>query len=111
MGPLHHKATEKRVYMGIWRVIGSIRLQNLSVRSICILNSTPSSSKLMGILNRMGMKLVSKFNDALVVKSQLFKPVKCVFSVAGPTNNQKDVVKSHNFCINEFAEACMLPRA
>jgi len=57
----------------------------------------------------MHMKFASKFIGALVVKSQLFKLVKGVLSVAGPTNTQKDGVESHNFCINEFAEVCMLP--
>eukprot|EP00983_Pelagomonas_calceolata_P072700 1151829-Pelagomonas_calceolata.AAC.1 len=32
VSPLHHKATQKRELMGIWRVIGSIQLQDLSVR-------------------------------------------------------------------------------
>eukprot|EP00983_Pelagomonas_calceolata_P064751 1148260-Pelagomonas_calceolata.AAC.1 len=57
----------------------------------------------------MGMKVASEFIGALVVKSQLFKVVKGVLSVAGPTNTQMDGVESHNFCINEFAEVCMLP--
>uniref|UniRef100_A0A6S8PPB3 Uncharacterized protein n=1 Tax=Dunaliella tertiolecta TaxID=3047 RepID=A0A6S8PPB3_DUNTE len=95
--------------MGIWRVIGSTRLHNLAARSILVFNSTPSGNKLVGIHDRMGMKFASKFIGALMVKSQLFKLVKGVLSVAGPTNTQKDGVESHNFCINEFAEVCMLP--
>eukprot|EP00983_Pelagomonas_calceolata_P012933 412984-Pelagomonas_calceolata.AAC.1 len=81
--------------MGIWRVIGSTRLHNLrlAARSIIVSNSTPSGSKLVGIYDRMGMKFVSKFIGALVVKSQLFKPVKGALSVAGPTNTQKDGVE------------------
>eukprot|EP00983_Pelagomonas_calceolata_P041468 1138085-Pelagomonas_calceolata.AAC.2 len=55
------------------------------------------------------MKFASKFIGALVVKFQSFKLVKGVLSVAGPTNTQKDVVESHNFSINGFAEVCMLP--
>eukprot|EP00983_Pelagomonas_calceolata_P070620 1150858-Pelagomonas_calceolata.AAC.4 len=39
--PLHHEVT-KESSMGIWRVIGSTRLQNLAVRSVCVFNSTPS---------------------------------------------------------------------
>eukprot|EP00983_Pelagomonas_calceolata_P055836 1144321-Pelagomonas_calceolata.AAC.1 len=54
-----------------------------------VFNSTPSGSKLVGAHNRMGMKLASKF-------------------MASPTNTQKDSMKSHGFCINEFAEVCML---
>eukprot|EP00983_Pelagomonas_calceolata_P033546 1050013-Pelagomonas_calceolata.AAC.1 len=55
------------------------------------------------------MKIASKVFGALVVKSQLFKLVKGVLSVAGSTNTQKDGVESHNLCINEFGEVCMLP--
>eukprot|EP00983_Pelagomonas_calceolata_P022696 714454-Pelagomonas_calceolata.AAC.1 len=69
----------------------------------------PSGNKLVGRLNRMGMELVSKFDGTSVVQPQLLELVKGVFSVAGPTNTQKDGVKSHNFCINELAEVCMLP--
>eukprot|EP00983_Pelagomonas_calceolata_P005910 195827-Pelagomonas_calceolata.AAC.1 len=48
----------------------------------------------------MGMKFASEVIGALVVKFQLFKLVKGVLSTAGPSNTQKDGVKSHNFCIN-----------
>eukprot|EP00983_Pelagomonas_calceolata_P035314 1104299-Pelagomonas_calceolata.AAC.2 len=57
----------------------------------------------------MGMKFVSKFIGVLVVNLQLLKLDEGVLSVAGPTNTQKDGVESHNVCINEFAEVCMLP--
>eukprot|EP00983_Pelagomonas_calceolata_P009982 323842-Pelagomonas_calceolata.AAC.1 len=56
----------------------------------------------------MGMKFASKFIGVLVVKSQLVKLVKGVLSVAGPANTQKDGAEGHNFCINDFAEVCML---
>eukprot|EP00983_Pelagomonas_calceolata_P050605 1142052-Pelagomonas_calceolata.AAC.2 len=46
----------------------------------------------------------SEFIGALVVKSQLFKVLQGVLSVADPINTKKDGVESHNFCINEFAE-------
>eukprot|EP00983_Pelagomonas_calceolata_P013292 424189-Pelagomonas_calceolata.AAC.1 len=58
--------------MGVWRITGSTRLQNLAVRSF-VLNSTPSGIKSMSILNRMGMKFVSKFNGMLMVQSQLLE--------------------------------------
>eukprot|EP00983_Pelagomonas_calceolata_P004933 161851-Pelagomonas_calceolata.AAC.1 len=61
--------------MGIWRVTGSTWLQNLAVRSKTVFSSTSSGSKLVGMLNRMGMKFVSKFNGALMVQSKLFKLV------------------------------------
>eukprot|EP00983_Pelagomonas_calceolata_P068801 1150093-Pelagomonas_calceolata.AAC.1 len=94
---------ELKMLMGILRVTGSTWLHNLAVTSILVFNSTPSGNKLVGIHNRMGMKFASKFIGALV-KSQLFKLVKDVLSVAGSTNTQKNGVESHNFCINEFAE-------
>eukprot|EP00983_Pelagomonas_calceolata_P005254 171598-Pelagomonas_calceolata.AAC.1 len=57
----------------------------------------PSSKKLVGIRNRMGimvmMKLTSKSNGTLVVKSKLFELVKgmplAVLSVTGCTNTHK----------------------
>eukprot|EP00983_Pelagomonas_calceolata_P071488 1151265-Pelagomonas_calceolata.AAC.1 len=67
--------------MGIRRVIGSTRLHNLAVTSFIVFNSTPSDNKLVGIHDRMGMKFASKFIGVLV-KTQLFKLVKDVLSVA-----------------------------
>eukprot|EP00983_Pelagomonas_calceolata_P014423 459408-Pelagomonas_calceolata.AAC.1 len=32
VSPLHHKAAKQKMAMGIWRVTGSTRLQNLAVR-------------------------------------------------------------------------------
>eukprot|EP00983_Pelagomonas_calceolata_P011156 359334-Pelagomonas_calceolata.AAC.1 len=61
--------------MGIWRVAGSTRLQNLAVRSITVFHSTSNGNKLMGILNRMGMELLSKFMGPLMVQSKLFRLV------------------------------------
>eukprot|EP00983_Pelagomonas_calceolata_P055568 1144208-Pelagomonas_calceolata.AAC.9 len=75
--------------MGIMRVIGS-RLHNLAARSFLVFDSTPSGNKLVSIHNRTGMKFASKFIGVLAAKSQLFKLVKGVLSVAGPTNTQKD---------------------
>eukprot|EP00983_Pelagomonas_calceolata_P069722 1150478-Pelagomonas_calceolata.AAC.17 len=42
MSPFHHEAIKQRTLMGIWRVTGSTRLQNLAVRSIIVANGTPS---------------------------------------------------------------------
>eukprot|EP00983_Pelagomonas_calceolata_P117926 1160455-Pelagomonas_calceolata.AAC.4 len=95
--------------MGIWRVSGSTRLHNLAARSILVLSSTPSGTKLVGVLNRMGMKLASKFNGTLMAKFKLFEVIKSVFTITGPANTQKDNMKSHRFCTNEFAYFCMLP--
>eukprot|EP00983_Pelagomonas_calceolata_P084082 1156293-Pelagomonas_calceolata.AAC.1 len=55
--------------MGIWKVSRSTRLQNLAARSMIVFNNTPSGNKLVGVHNRVGMKLASKFNDTLMVKS------------------------------------------
>eukprot|EP00983_Pelagomonas_calceolata_P036030 1127557-Pelagomonas_calceolata.AAC.1 len=96
--------------MGIWRISGSTRLQNLAVRSMIVFNSTSSGNRLVGVHNRMGMKLASKFNGTLMVK--LFELIinydKGVFNIPGPANAQKDSTKSFSFCTNEFAEVCML---
>eukprot|EP00983_Pelagomonas_calceolata_P070290 1150728-Pelagomonas_calceolata.AAC.1 len=51
-------------------------LQNLAVRSIIFFNNTPSGYKLVGVHNRMGMKLASKYNGTLMVKSKLFELIK-----------------------------------
>eukprot|EP00983_Pelagomonas_calceolata_P060842 1146549-Pelagomonas_calceolata.AAC.2 len=69
--------------MGIWRVTGSTRLQDLAARSIITFNSMPSGNKRVGIHNTMGIVFVSKFNGTLVelVKGMLR---------TGPTNAQKD---------------------
>eukprot|EP00983_Pelagomonas_calceolata_P029245 916859-Pelagomonas_calceolata.AAC.1 len=72
--------------MGVWRVIGSNRLQNLAVRKVTVFNSSLSGNKLVSILDRMGMKFVSKFNGTLVVQSKLLKLVQGMLSVTGPTD-------------------------
>eukprot|EP00983_Pelagomonas_calceolata_P028816 902775-Pelagomonas_calceolata.AAC.1 len=58
--------------MGIWRVSGSTRLQNLAVISMVVFKSTPSGYKLVGIQNRMGTKLASQFNGTFY--SMIWKP-------------------------------------
>eukprot|EP00983_Pelagomonas_calceolata_P023840 750498-Pelagomonas_calceolata.AAC.1 len=88
--PLSYKTENSN---GDLEVNGSARLQNLAERSTCVFNSTPCGNKLVGIRNKMGTKFASKFNSTLVVKSQLFKVVKGMLSVAGPTNTQKDGVE------------------
>eukprot|EP00983_Pelagomonas_calceolata_P018547 581970-Pelagomonas_calceolata.AAC.1 len=73
--------------MEVWRVTRSTWLQSLAVRSVFVLNSTPSGNKFMSIIDRMGMQIASKFQ--------------------GPTNTQNDGVKNCYFSINKFAEACV----
>eukprot|EP00983_Pelagomonas_calceolata_P007027 228752-Pelagomonas_calceolata.AAC.1 len=46
--------------------------------------------------DRMGMKPVSKFDGTLLVKSQLFKPVKGMLSVTG-TRERKAVSKTADY--------------
>eukprot|EP00983_Pelagomonas_calceolata_P067202 1149401-Pelagomonas_calceolata.AAC.4 len=92
VSPLYHEATRQKTLMGIWRVTGSTRLQNLAVRGVCVFNSTPSGNKLVGIHNRTGMEFARKFNGMLVVKSQLFKLAKATLSVTGPTNTRAGTV-------------------
>eukprot|EP00983_Pelagomonas_calceolata_P038780 1136917-Pelagomonas_calceolata.AAC.5 len=104
VSPLHHKDVKERVLMGIWRVSASTRLQNLTVRSMIVFNSTPSGNKLVDVQNRMGMKLASKFNGTLMVKPNLFELTKGVCNTTGPANTQKDSMKGHTFCTTEFAE-------
>eukprot|EP00983_Pelagomonas_calceolata_P074463 1152568-Pelagomonas_calceolata.AAC.2 len=58
--------------MGIRRVAGSTRLQYLAGRSSTVFNSTPGGNKLVGILDIMGMKSVSKFSDMLGVQFQIW---------------------------------------
>eukprot|EP00983_Pelagomonas_calceolata_P084377 1156351-Pelagomonas_calceolata.AAC.13 len=52
--------------------------------------NTPCGNKLVGILNRMGMKLASKFDGTLVVRSQKFELVKAMLSIMSPIDAQKN---------------------
>ena len=54
--------------------------------------STPSASKLVGILYRMDMKLKSKLLSPLVIDTQLLKRLKCTWSIDHTANTQKDSV-------------------
>eukprot|EP00983_Pelagomonas_calceolata_P070430 1150781-Pelagomonas_calceolata.AAC.1 len=45
--PLHHKATNLKVLLGIWRITGSTRLQDVAVKSIFVHDSSPSGNKLV----------------------------------------------------------------
>eukprot|EP00983_Pelagomonas_calceolata_P079745 1154839-Pelagomonas_calceolata.AAC.1 len=76
----------------------------MDARSITVVNSTPSGNKLVDILYKMSMKSVSKSNGTLVVKSQLFKLVECMFCVTHSTNAQENGVKSYDFRTNKEKE-------
>eukprot|EP00983_Pelagomonas_calceolata_P022833 718556-Pelagomonas_calceolata.AAC.1 len=58
MSPLHHKDLEQEALMGVWRVPGSTRLQNLALRSVFVLNSTPSGTR--GMLSIAGPNNIQK---------------------------------------------------
>eukprot|EP00983_Pelagomonas_calceolata_P055767 1144281-Pelagomonas_calceolata.AAC.1 len=62
--PLHGsplpQGYDLKVLICVWRLTGSIRLQDLAVGSIFIFSSTLSGDKLVSILNRVGMKLTGK---------------------------------------------------
>eukprot|EP00983_Pelagomonas_calceolata_P026532 832880-Pelagomonas_calceolata.AAC.1 len=68
--------------MGICRVTGSTRIQNLALRSI-IFHSTSCGNKPMGLLNRMGMEFLSNFMGPLMVQSKLFKLVQGKVGIKG----------------------------
>eukprot|EP00983_Pelagomonas_calceolata_P004499 145920-Pelagomonas_calceolata.AAC.1 len=63
--------------------------------SMIVFDSMPGGNKLVGVHNRMGMKLASKSNGMFIVKSKLFELIKGVFNITGPANTQKDSMKSH----------------
>ena len=44
--------------------------------------SMPSASKLVGVLDRMDMELESKLLSPLVIDTQLFKRLKCVWTIS-----------------------------
>ena len=54
--------------------------------------STPSASKLVGILDRMNMKLKSKLLSPLFIDTQLYKRLKRVWNIDHTTNTQKNSV-------------------
>eukprot|EP00983_Pelagomonas_calceolata_P069561 1150406-Pelagomonas_calceolata.AAC.2 len=77
---LKFKDTRQKMLMGTWRVTEAPSFRTWL--------STPTGRKLVGIHSKMGMAFASKFNGTLVVK--MFKLVKGMLSITGPTNTQKD---------------------
>eukprot|EP00983_Pelagomonas_calceolata_P055760 1144279-Pelagomonas_calceolata.AAC.2 len=49
MSPLHCKATKQKVLMGSWRVNGSTRLQNLTVRRYAQYTRYPTNAQENGL--------------------------------------------------------------
>eukprot|EP00983_Pelagomonas_calceolata_P010008 324737-Pelagomonas_calceolata.AAC.1 len=85
----------------------------MAARSITVINSTPSGNELVGVHNRMGMKLASKFNGTLMVKSKLFELIKGVSNIRGPANTQKESIESqflhYRVCRGLYAAAVPPP--
>eukprot|EP00983_Pelagomonas_calceolata_P050357 1141944-Pelagomonas_calceolata.AAC.3 len=81
---------KKKELVGIWKVTGSTRIQNLAVRGAFVFTSVPNGNKLVGILNGVGMKLMGKLSSTLMVQIQLFKVVKAMLSITRPTNAQEN---------------------
>eukprot|EP00983_Pelagomonas_calceolata_P102658 1158832-Pelagomonas_calceolata.AAC.2 len=80
------------------RGTGGLLAPGLAVE-LFIFNSTPSGNKLVGILNRVGLKLVGKLNGTLLVQTQLFQLVRSMLSITCPTNAQEIGMKSHSFAL------------
>jgi hypothetical protein len=64
--------------------------------------------KFGSVVDRMYMKLGSKFLSSLRVKTQLLKRLQCVTVADGATHSQKDGVEGNGGSFKEGAEAFML---
>ena len=110
---LHQKKErEKRKSMGVRRMASSTLIQTMVIGVfVGQFKSTPSASKLVGVLYRMDMKLESKLLSPLVVGNQLFNRLKCVRNIDHTTNTQKDSVLGDCSSLQMFAEltlSCLL---
>jgi len=64
--------------------------------------------KFGSIIDRMNMKLGSKFLDSLRIKTQLLKSLQRVIVVDGATRSQKDGVEGNGGSLRDGVEAFML---
>ena len=64
--------------------------------------------KFGSIIDRMNMKLGSKFLDSLRIKTQLLKSLQRVIVVDGATRSQKDGVEGNGGPLRDGVEAFML---
>ena len=64
--------------------------------------------KFGGVIDRMNMKLGSKFLNSLRIKTQLLRRLQRVIVVDGATHSQKDGVESNGGSLKDGAEAFML---
>ena len=69
---------------------------------------TSGMDKFGGVIDRMNMKLGSKFLNSLRIKTQLLKRLQCVIVVDGATHSQKDGVENNGGFLKGGAEAFML---
>jgi hypothetical protein len=69
---------------------------------------TSGMDKFGGVIDRMNMKLGSKFLNSLRIKTQLLKRLQCVIVVDGATHSQKDGVEGDRGFLKGGAEAFML---
>ena len=57
------------------------------------------------VVDRMNMKLGSRFLNSLRIKPQLLKRLRCVIVVDGATHSQKDGVEGNGGSLKDGAEA------
>ena len=69
---------------------------------------TSGMDKFGGVIDRMNMKLGSKFLNSLRIKTQLLKRLQRVIVVDGATHSQKDGVEGDRGFLKGGAEAFML---
>ena len=65
-------------------------------------------NKFGSVIDRMNMKLVSKFLNSLRIKTQLLKRLQRVIVVDGATHSQKDDVEGNGGALENGAEAFVL---
>ena len=70
--------------------------------------STSGMDKFGSIIDRMNMKLGSKFLDSLRIKTQLLKSLQRVIVVDGAAHSQKDGVENKGGSLKGGAEAFVL---
>jgi hypothetical protein len=94
--------------MGIRRVAG-LTLNRLLMR---VINSarkgTSGMNRFGSVIDRMNMKLGSKFLNSLRIKTQLLKRLQRVVVVDGATHTQKDDVEGNGGSLEDEAEAFVL---
>ena len=69
---------------------------------------TSGMDKFGGVIDRMNMKLGSKFLNSLRIKTQLLRRLQCVIVVDGATHSQKDGVEGNGCSLKDGAEAFVL---